>query len=186
MLTYFCFLLDISYRVRILLCEQCLHLSINEYAETKLTRSNIMSSSSSSPTDHFSRRSGKRCCAKGNWSGINIAAMVVGFIVFWPVGLVILYWNIKGRDVKDLPKKIQEKWTAMVAGKGFGSSSDELRTDNNVFNEFQQTQYDRITEIKEEIKSRAGRFNLFRSDAKRRADEQEFKDFMSNNPDSEK
>jgi|GEM_PF-5125446 len=40
---------------------------------------------------------------KGNWSGRNIAAMVVGFVLFWPLGLVLLYWNITGRDVKDLP-----------------------------------------------------------------------------------
>ena len=144
-----------------------------------------MSSSNSSPVDHFTRRSGRGCCMKGNWSGINIAAMVVGFVFFWPVGLVILYWNIKGRDVRDLPRAVQEKWSSMVHG-GKGFSFEGSRTDNTVFNEFQQTQYDRISEIKEEIKNRASHFNVFRSDAKRRKDEKEFKDFMSSDPNSEK
>ena len=126
------------------------------------------------------RRARKGCCTKGNWSGINIAAMVIGFVVFWPLGLLILYWNIKGREVKDLPRAIQQKWSAMVSGswspsKSEGSSNGE----NTVFDEYQQTQFDRITEIKDEIKNRARSFKDFRSDTKRREDEAEFKEFMS-------
>lgn len=143
-----------------------------------------MSSLNSSSTNHFTGHSGKGCCMKGNWSGMNIAVMVVAFVLFWPVGLVVLYWNIKGRNVKDLPSAVKQKWSEMFNG----SSSNGKRhspSDNAVFNEYQQTQHERINEIKEEIKNRAGRFNLFKSDAKRRADETEFKDFMSNNPDSD-
>ena len=121
-------------------------------------------------------RKGGRCCSKGNWSGLNIAAMVIGFVLFWPLGLVVLYWNISGRNIKDLPPAIQEKWNAVFSGvKNHKDSEGE----NSVFDEFQQTQYDRIHEIKEEIKTRASNFRVFKSDAKRRADEAEFKDFMS-------
>jgi hypothetical protein len=51
-----------------------------------------------------------------------------------------------------------------------------------VFNTYQNTQYDRIREIKEEIRARAKRFSEFRADVKRRADEEEFNQFMSNAP----
>jgi len=57
---------------------------------------------------------------------------------------------------------------------------------NSVFEEFQQTQYDRIAEIKEEISERARRFNEFRSDAKRRAEEEAFNSFMANRPEAGK
>ncbi len=128
-------------------------------------------------------RRSKRCSGrygadfgrKGSWTGYNIAAMVLGFVFFWPVGLVILYWIIRGRDVRDLPAAAREKWSAM-----FG------RTDrsggNIVFEEYQQTQYDRIREIKEEIKERSRRFAEFREDAQRRADQEEFNRFMSSSP----
>ncbi len=125
---------------------------------------------------------GGACCATGNWSGLNIAAMVIGFVAFWPLGLFLLYWNISGRDVRDLPEAIRDKWN------GFKSRScrcEAGQTGNSVFEEFQQTQYDRIREIKEEIKNRAQRFSEFRSEAKRRADEKEFREFMSNKPDSD-
>ena len=148
-----------------------------------------MSFSSGSVVGNGSHKSNRRsghytkggCCSKGNWSGINIAAMVIGFILFWPLGLVVLYWNITGRNLKDLPDAVQALWA-----KFFNSDqrAEYEQGENSVFDEYQQTQFDRIKEIKDEIKDRARRFNLFRADASRRIEEKEFKDFMSKNPDS--
>ncbi len=136
----------------------------------------------------FSRRShhrsGEGRCSRGNWSVMNIATMVLGFMLFWPLGLVILFWIISGRDVRDIPDAIKQKWSDT-----FGSSQSRAsfhgysNSENAVFNEFQQTQFDRISEIKEEIKNRARSFGDFRANAKRRAQEKEFQDFMSSNPD---
>jgi len=122
----------------------------------------------------------RNSCSKGNWSAMNIAAMVIGFILFWPVGLLILYWNITGRNLKDLPGAVQDKWSS-IFNKSWGGmkKSDQTYAENSVFNEYQQTQFDRIAEIKEEIMNRAKSFKDFQSEAKRRADEAEFKEFMS-------
>lgn len=142
-----------------------------------------MSSSIGSTADQSERRSKGHCCGnwdgRGNWSGFNIAAMVVGFVIFWPIGLLILYWIIKGRNVKELPGAIRDQWSRMTGG---SKTNDGARSDNVVFNEFQQTQYDRIREIKDEIKERSRRFSEFRASAKRRADEEEFSRFMSEAP----
>jgi len=70
-----------------------------------------------------------------------------------------------------------KKWSNLVSGSS--NLSANVKGENSVFDEFQQTQYDRIVEIKEEIKNRARSFKEFRSDAKRREDEAEFKEFMS-------
>ncbi len=129
---------------------------------------------------HQYRHSNNEYCKKGNWSCMNIAAMVVGFVLFWPVGLFLLFWNISGREVRDLPNAIKEKCAAVFNGSFCRSKKHKDSTDSNsVFEEYQQTQHDRITEIKEEIKDRASRFKDFRSDVKRHADESEFKEFMS-------
>ena len=126
------------------------------------------------------RRNGHRC--GGNWSGLNIAAMVVGFVLFWPVGLFVLFWIITGRDVQELPDAIRGLWSRINdAWRGNGSDSGAT-TENVVFNEFQQAQYERIREIKDEVKERARRFRDFRARAKRRADEEEFDQFMSDAP----
>ena len=121
-------------------------------------------------------RHGGNWGGSARWSGINIAAMVVGFVFFWPVGLVVLYWIMTGRDVQDLPGAVREQWNRMFNG----SKAPQAHSDNVVFNDYQQTQYDRIREIKEEINSRAQRFNEYRMDARRRADQEEFDRFMAN------
>ena len=142
-----------------------------------------MSTSSGSTTDQSDYRSRDRSCgywgSKGNWSGINIAAMVLGFVIFWPIGLFILYWIVTGRSVSEIPRKMRNQWSKLTRKSEFNGNHT---TDNTVFNEFQQTQYDRIREIKDEIKERSRRFSEFRENAKRRADEEEFNRFMSEAP----
>lgn len=115
---------------------------------------------------------------RARWSGFNIAAMVLGFIFFWPVGLVVLGWILSGRNVQELPEAVRHLWSKIFER---GSDSAD-QFGNSVFNDYQQTQYDRIREIKEEIKSRAQRFGEFRSEAKRRADQEEFDRFMASSP----
>jgi hypothetical protein len=146
-----------------------------------------MSSSSGSTNDQSNNRSRGQCCGgwgkKGNWSGLNIAAMVLGFVFFWPVGLFVLYWIITGRNVKKMPQEVRHQWSRVTGNRnGNDSFSNNGRNDNVVFNEFQQTQYDRIREIKEEVKARSHRFSEFRTNAKRRADEDEFNRFMADAP----
>lgn len=113
-----------------------------------------------------------------SWPKANILATVLGLIFFWPIGLVILFWSWSGRHVKDLPAAAKQKWHEWT-GENAGTSYKTASTDNEVFNEYQNTQYDRIREIEEEIQTRASAFQTFRSQAKRRAQEKEFEDFMN-------
>ena len=145
-------------------------------------------SSTSHSTTHRSHHGshGHSCgawCGRANWSAINIGVMVAGFVLFWPVGLFILFWIVSGRDVQTLPGAIRRLWSSVSANwTGRAGADPQGPTDNVVFNEFQQAQYERIREIKDEIKSRARRFEEFRSNARRRADEDEFHRFMSDAP----
>ena len=140
-----------------------------------------MTCSTATMNNNGNHDKGSGCCgfgASANWSVTNIVAMVIGFVLFWPLGLFMLYWIFKGRDVTDLRRHLAEKWNRFKGN----DDTEASGTDNQVFNEYQQTQYDRIREIKDEIKERARRFADFRSDAKRRADEEEFRRFMDDSP----
>ncbi len=140
-----------------------------------------MTSSTATMNNNGTHDNGTGCCgfgARANWSITNIVAMVIGFVLFWPLGLFMLYWIFKGREVTDLRRHFAEKWNRFKGNDAAGASG----ADNQVFNEYQQTQFDRIREIKDEIKERARRFAEFRSDAKRRADEEEFRRFMDDSP----
>lgn len=121
-----------------------------------------------------------RACHRRNWSSTNIIAMVLGFVFFWPVGLLVLFWILTGRNAVDLPAAIKAKWQALRSGGDIDLNMNfAASTDNVVFNEYQQTQHDKIREIKHEISERSKRFRNFREDAQRRVDEQEFEAFMN-------
>ena len=140
-----------------------------------------MTSSTATMNNSGTHDRGPGCCgfgARANWSVTNIVAMVIGFVLFWPLGLFMLYWIFKGRDVMDMRGHFVEKWNRFKGN----DATEASGTDNRIFNEYQQTQYDRIREIKDEIKKRARRFAEFRSEAKRRADEEEFRRFMDDSP----
>lgn len=130
--------------------------------------------------------SGKRC--KGHWSGANIAAMVLGFIIFPPLGLIVLVWTLTGHPIQDLPGWVKGKWQQFFGSESTGRRSGGRTFDesgNVIFDEYQQTQHDRIREIKEEIKRRTDAFRHFRQNAQRRKDQDEFDLFMSSNPDKQ-
>ena len=139
--------------------------------------------SNSRSTDRHSRENGAMFADSqgkgGNWTGLNLVAMIVGFVVFWPIGLFMVFWICSGRSVHQLPAIASELWARAF---GDGSAKGGEHSDNVIFNAYQQTQFDRISEIKEEIKSRAKRFSDFRADVKRRADEEEFNRFMNDAP----
>ena len=40
-----------------------------------------------------------RFCSRGRWSAMNIVLMIVGFAVFWPLGLAMLAWIIWGDEI---------------------------------------------------------------------------------------
>lgn len=146
-----------------------------------------MSTSNGSTIDHGSHGSSGHCgggsmSKRGNWAGMNIAVMVIAFILFWPIGLFILYWIASGRHVSALPNTVRRKWDEHFGQSRGMSFSTRFQTGNTVFDAFQQTQYDRIREIKEEIKLRAQRFQDFKANKKRREDEEEFNSFMASAP----
>jgi hypothetical protein len=133
------------------------------------------------PSRETRSNGGVRPCSGGHWSVANIAAMVLGFVFFAPLGFAILVWTLMGRPVQELPAWAREKWSRFVVGNRTSTYSE---SENTVFNEYQQAQYDRIRELKDEIKKRTEAFRRFRFDAKRRKDQQEFDDFMASKPEA--
>lgn len=145
----------------------------------------MSATTASNPDDqwHTNSRSRRRRCGNGHWSGANIAAMVLGFVIFPPLGFIVLVWSLMGRPIQDLPSWVREKWGQMFS---WNSSDRAENSDNSVFNEYQQTQHDRIQEIKDEIRRRTDAFKGFRDDVKRRQDQKEFDDFMATSPNNDK
>ena len=121
-----------------------------------------------------------RCGDSSVWTPMNIAIMVLGFIFFTPIGLLVLFGLIMGVSPWQLPQKIAS-WFEQASDR-FGSSpsrpSYRGRSGNKVFDEYQQTQLDRIEEIKTEVKERDQQFKTFKDDETRAKDKKQFDRFM--------
>ncbi|PID61327.1 MAG: hypothetical protein CSB44_07325 [Gammaproteobacteria bacterium] len=127
----------------------------------------------------YGRRQWQKC--RGRWTPANIVAMVVGFVLFWPLGLFVLFWVMSGRHVRELPGAIREQWVRFRGDRDMPRFTS-IHSDNSVFNEYQQAQMDRIREMRDEVRERSRRFEAFREKAQRRADEEEFNRFMADAP----
>lgn len=119
------------------------------------------------------------------WTGFNIAAMVVGFIIFFPLGLAILVWNIWSA------RQIRHSYAAMTGGMGAGMAggwqggqwsrtSRDLSRDsgNAVFEDYKRATLERLEEERRKLVAEQEAFAAFLDDLKRAKDRTEFERFM--------
>lgn len=121
--------------------------------------------------------------AGSRWTAFNIAAILLSLVVFWPLGLFLFVWILMDRQLRELPGIVQSQFNRLRAW----LSSQKLSvgstgSGNRVFDEFQQTQFDRIDEIKTEIKDRNNAFREFKVAQDRAMEEQQFETFMQKSP----
>jgi hypothetical protein len=63
-----------------------------------------------------------RCGAK--WSSANIVALVVGFVVFWPVGLFMLFFIFSGGVMADTFNCAKTWVSGLGSNQSYGSSGN--------------------------------------------------------------
>lgn len=113
---------------------------------------------------------------------LNVVVVFAAFVVFWPLGLFLLIWICLGRTlgelcdlIADLGRKVQE-WFSRQSTLRAGSSG------NRVFDDYQQTQHDRIEEIRQEIRERDKAFREFKVQQDREMEQKQFDDFIQKTP----
>ena len=130
------------------------------------------------------------------WSAFEIIAMVLGFIVFWPIGLAILGYKLwqrryGGPDLQTLAtNKWQDARTMMSSNSSWGSwwgcgamnrasRAYGASTGNAAFNEWRTAELARLDEERRKLDEAQLEFAEY-SDAIRRAkDREEFDRFMA-------
>jgi hypothetical protein len=128
-----------------------------------------------------------RSCGASRWSVFEIVAMVLGFIVFWPIGLAILgfkIWQRKSGYPGDLQSAAQEKWrdarNAMSGGhwqgrRGYYAAS----TGNSAFDDWKAAEIARLEEERRKLQEAHREFSAFVDNIRRSKDREEFERFMN-------
>jgi len=123
-----------------------------------------------------------RHCARGRWTALNIVLMIIGFAVFWPLGLAMLAWIIWGDQIAGKAGEMKEQFKsfserapsfAQNAASGFRG-----RTGNAAFDEYREQELKRLDEERRKLEAMRAEFETFVSELRRVKDQEEFDRFM--------
>ena len=126
------------------------------------------------------------------WTAFEIVAMVLGFIVFWPIGLAVLaykFWQSRsgGPDLKTfVTDKFEGARTAMASNPSWGSCAMRRAsryygpsTGNMAFDEWRQAELARLDEERRKLDDAQREFAEYVDAIRRAKDREEFERFMA-------
>jgi hypothetical protein len=108
------------------------------------------------------------------WKTWEIVAMIVGFVVFWPIGLAFLLWKIWG--AKAMCRHKQHGGWSRRAYRGEGLRRN---TGNMAFEEYKAAELERLERERQRLAEEQKAFGEFLDELKRKKDREEFDRFMS-------
>lgn len=114
------------------------------------------------------------------WTPATIALMVLGFMVFWPLGLAMLAYIIWGDRLEAFKADVNR------ATDGFANSLRRTRTGmhstssgNAAFDEWRDTELSRLDEERKKLDEMRREFDQHMRDLRMARDRQEFDQFMA-------
>ncbi|HUB65456.1 MAG TPA: DUF2852 domain-containing protein [Methylocella sp.] len=130
------------------------------------------------------------CGAGEPWKLVEILAMVLGFIVFWPIGLAVLGWKFWQRKTGypgDIVAFGREKWGAnwssgrwgFTANNWPGSGFDTSPTGNRAFDEWRAAELARLEEERQRLAAAEREFADYMENLRHARDREEFERFMN-------
>jgi hypothetical protein len=121
-----------------------------------------------------------RPSTRGRWTSLNIVLMVIGFAVFWPLGLAMLAWIIWGDEIaakaeaaKSHFRAFSERTQGWQAAGGFRGA-----TGNAAFDEYRAQELRRLEEERRKLEAMRAEFESFLAELRRVKDQEEFDNFM--------
>ena len=123
---------------------------------------------------------------KPQWSPLTIALMVLGFITFWPLGLVVLGYIMWGEKFGGSAEKAQDYWNKgrsfMTSNKPANSRWNRFDTNssgNAAFDEYRAEQLRRLEEERARLDAEIDAFHEHMANLNKARDREEFDRFMA-------
>ncbi|SFK40836.1 DUF2852 domain-containing protein [Methylocapsa palsarum] len=138
-----------------------------------------------------------RGCRRGpGWTPAEIVAMVLGFVLFWPIGLAVIGWKIWQKNSGyqgDLVSYAQAKWdgrSGWTSAYGQGGawrsswwtncrSSAMGPTGNSAFDDWRSSELARLEEERDKLVQAEREFGAYIENLRRAKDREEFDRFMA-------
>lgn len=113
---------------------------------------------------------------KPGWNPLTIALMVLGFMVFWPLGLAMIAYILWGNRFQDMFRDAKSQFEGLCQnGRGFETAG---RTGNVAFDEYRAQELKRLEEERRKLDTMRAEFDDFLTNLRRAKDQEEFDRFM--------
>ena len=117
------------------------------------------------------------------WTPATIALMVIGFMVFWPLGLAMLAYIIFGDRLKNFKKDANDNLDGMFAScrskfRGGRSHGFRSTTGNVAFDDWRDAELARLDEERRKLDEMREQFDAYSRELRRAKDQEEFDRFM--------
>lgn len=115
-----------------------------------------------------------------DWTPATVALMVLGFMVFWPLGLAMLAYILFGDRFKEFKHNANQSVDGMFAKcrtGGFRSRS-KSSTGNVAFDDWRRAEIDRIEAERQKLNEMRDEFDSYMRELRRARDQEEFDRFM--------
>ncbi|MBN9242382.1 MAG: DUF2852 domain-containing protein [Mesorhizobium sp.] len=123
------------------------------------------------------------------WTPATIALMVIGFVVFWPLGLAMLAYIIWGDRLDGFKRDVNRATDGVFAGCrrgadraqrwGYGGRTGP-RTGNVAFDDWRDKELERLAEERRKLDEMLSEFDEYARELRRAKDQEEFDRFMAN------
>ncbi|MGQ0485480.1 MAG: DUF2852 domain-containing protein [Hyphomicrobiales bacterium] len=120
---------------------------------------------------------------KSRWAAWEVGAVVAGFVVFWPLGLLALFLKWKNGEIWPRSSEGQAPWAGVkkpdfeswrsYRAYGFASSG------NAAFDDYKRTQLQRLEEERRKLQEDQRAFSAYVERLRRAKDQDEFDRFMA-------
>lgn len=135
--------------------------------------------------------SGSKPCRSGPFPrrSLEIGAIVVSFVYWWPLGLALVAWKLAGypafAEMRGFAKRGADTWTgeggrpASRFARAFEAASRRGGTGNAAFDDYRKTELDRLDAQRRALQEESRAFAAFVEELKRAKDREQFDAFMA-------
>jgi hypothetical protein len=140
--------------------------------------------------DFVGDRSQRYCGTRMNkkpWSIYEVGAVIGGFAIFWPLGLLALFLKMKKGELWNGASEMQAPWNANWSNwkkpEGFGDFSRNWKpshaTGNQAFDEYRKEALEKLEAERRKLDDERRAFDEFLSKLRHAKDREDFERFMA-------
>lgn len=119
------------------------------------------------------------------WTPATIALMVIGFMVFWPLGFAMLAYILWGDRLDGFKRDVNRATDGVFAGCRRGADKAHRwghggSTGNVAFDEWRERELQRLAEERRKLDETLAEFDEYARELRRAKDQDDFDRFMAN------